>query len=483
MIPTNALPSMLLICNSVATEKPTMNTLMNTSLHADEQEQSLANGPENNLIVSGIAKAGNEEPGVPQTALDRWVDDGGPPLPDEESDGRLAGTPFQVRLTALELVVVREKGEAASHPANKEAAAGTEGAAESRATSTVRTNKARTLDDVVSEIANQEARLQRERFPVSRLRIDGDRVIAGGKEFRLGMEGFRRLCKSFKAPAEYLASLKPDLRARVLQAHFEEGRFGDAKLNDKTSCIVSRDGALLDVGRIDLFTLDNGAVLQAAREGIGNPASTLEVQNFHLEDESFVIDLVSPQLAEEVRPGDLLHGGVHVKHSLFDGQATQVMAYVVRLICANGLVQRQCLGEKRRSTPRTRRLAAGRPAAKEMQMAQIRKLVADTWTGLQQKLGAIRRLRDKPVKIRTILERFLRQAHLFSHGLMESLLLAWEEEGSEFSAFGALNALTRVSTHAEEMPPWQRARLARLAGVFANQDVHLCQHCFSILAH
>jgi hypothetical protein len=345
----------------------------------------------------------------------------------------------------------------------------------------VRANKVRTLDEVIQEIASQEAGVRRERFPASHLRFEADQVIAGEKEFHLGGEGIRRVCKAVAAPAEYVASLKPELRARIFQAHLEEGRFADSKLTDKTSCIVIRKGAFLDIGRADLFALDNAAVLQATRDGIGSHAPAVDVQNFHLDDESFVIDLVSPQVAEEVRPGDVLRGGVHVTHSQFDGQATQVMAYVVRLVCSNGLVQRQCLGEKRRSTPRTRRLAADRPEAKEMQMSQIHKLVADTWSGLQEKLRAIRVLRDKKVEIRTNLERFLRQAHLFSRSLMDRLLVAWETEGSESSAFGALNALTRVATHAEEMPAWQRRRLARLAGVYANQDVHLCPHCFSIL--
>jgi hypothetical protein len=116
-----------------------------------------------------------------------------------------------------------------------------------------------------------------------------------------------------------------------------------------------------------------------------------------------------------------------------------------------------------------------------MQTAQIRKLVTDTWSGLQEKLAAIRRLGDKRVEVRAALERFLRQAHLYSVSLMAQLLHAWEEEGGESTAFGALNALTRVATHSPELPPWQRHRLSRLAGVYANQDVHLCPHCFSII--
>jgi hypothetical protein len=343
-------------------------------------------------------------------------------------------------------------------------------------------NKPRTLDELLREVTEREAGVQRQPFPATKVQIEPGRLIAGDKEFRLGDEALRRLCRHFQAPADYLTRLKPELRSRLLQEHFAEGRYADPKLTDRTSCIISRGDSFLDLGRSDLLTLDNAAVLQAVRDGVGGDAPALEVRTLHLDDESMTLDVVSPLLAEEVRPGDILHAGVHVRHSQLAGEATQVLVYVIRQLCENGLVQRQCLGEARRSTPRARRLSAERPEAREMQSAQIRRLVTETWGGLQQKLTAIRRLKDKRVEVRTALERFLRQAHLFSHALLGRLLQAWEQEGGEATAFGVLNALTRVATHAPQMPGWQRQRLSRLAGIYANQDVHLCPHCFSILA-
>jgi hypothetical protein len=346
-----------------------------------------------------------------------------------------------------------------------------------------RANIPRSLDAVLREVAEREAGLRREPFPASQIRVEPGRVIAGGRTLRLGDEGLRRLCRRFQAPADYLSRLNSDLRARVLKYHFANGHYADRSLNDQTSCIISRGDTFLDLGRSDLLTLDNTALLQALRDGVGADAAVLEVQNLRLDDESLAIDVVSPRLAEEVRPGDAIRAGVHVRHSQLNGEATQILAYVLRLVCANGLVQRQCLGAKRGSTPRARRLAARQPEARDKQIAQVSRLIADTWGGLQEKLAAIRRLRDKPVpKVGTALERFLRQAHLFSRGLMGQLLQAWEEEGSEATAFGALNALTRVATHAQEMPAWRRQRLARLAGLYANQDVHLCDYCFSVIA-
>src|SRR5205823_1774029 len=128
-----------------------------------------------------------------------------------------------------------------------------------------------------------------------------------------------------------------------------------------------------------------------------------------------------------------------------------------------GLVHRECLASEHRSTPRTRRIPVNRPQAKEMQINQIRKLVADNFKRLEQKLAAIEQLQRKRIEgIGAVVERFLRQAHLYSRSLYGRLLEAWEEEGSEQSAFGVLNALTRVATHAHGMPVWQRRRLSRL---------------------
>jgi hypothetical protein len=93
-----------------------------------------------------------------------------------------------------------------------------------------------------------------------------------------------------------------------------EGRRARRGLTDETSCILSRDGTFLDFARSDLLTLDDASVLAAACEGVGDLARTLEVQGLGLGDESFVVDVVSPQVTEEVRPGDVIRGGVHIAH-------------------------------------------------------------------------------------------------------------------------------------------------------------------------
>jgi hypothetical protein len=340
------------------------------------------------------------------------------------------------------------------------------------------------LDEAIRQLSEHEATLRYDRLPASHLRVEADRLIAGGREYQLGSGGMERLCGHLRAPADYIGRLPAELRARLLQHHLQESSFADRNLSNGNCLVISRDGAFVNLGRSDLYTLNSTAVLQAVREGVRDDAPTLAVQNLRTHDESFAIDLVSPAISQEVRRGDIIRGGVHVEHSPVSAQATLVLPYVVRLLCINGLVQRQCLGQKRssRSTPRTRRLAADREDAHELQVAQIRRLVGDAWLGLRTKLETIRCLQDERVDVEKTLEQFLRQARMFSRALMQRLLRAWQDEvASDRTAFGLLNALTWVATHSDDLSYHQRGRLARLAGIFANRHVHLCPQCFSVL--
>jgi len=80
------------------------------------------------------------------------------------------------------------------------------------------------------------------------------------------------------------------------------------------------------------------------------------------------------------------------------------------------------------------------------------------------------------------LQRFLRQARMHSARLLKLVEAAWRAEGAEPTAFGFLNALTRVATHEADLSAPQRRRLDLLAGIFAGQERHLCPACFSVLS-
>src|SRR4051812_15541167 len=78
-------------------------------------------------------------------------------------------------------------------------------------------NRPRTnFDEASRRIVEHGAGLGSERFPISQLRLEGDRVITGDRELRLDGDGLRRLCGHLHAPVDYLQRLSPKLRNDLL---------------------------------------------------------------------------------------------------------------------------------------------------------------------------------------------------------------------------------------------------------------------------
>ena len=152
---------------------------------------------------------------------------------------------------------------------------------------------------------------------------------------------------------------------------------------------------------------------------------------------------------------------------------------MLRLVCSNGMTHRECAGSR---AVRTRRLAVDHPDATRLQIAQVERLAADVWRKLGEKVAAFRGLREEQIDVLAFLERWLGRARLSARNLMPILQRAWEEEARETSAYGAVNAMTRVATHNVALPLRQRHVLSRLAGLVSFRRLHICPHCFSLLS-
>jgi len=146
------------------------------------------------------------------------------------------------------------------------------------------------------------------------------------------------------------------------------------------------------------------------------------------------------------------------------------------------MIRRICIREDPSSLSRPRKLPAHLATARERQMTQISELTGRVWAGLQAKLDTFKTTNERPAHVVNLLTRFLERARLSPKKLMPSLRRAWSHEGSENTIFAAVNALSNVATHDQEVPLRQRRALAVLAGFLAFQKDHLCGRCWSILA-
>jgi hypothetical protein len=171
--------------------------------------------------------------------------------------------------------------------------------------------------------------------------------------------------------------------------------------------------------------------------------------------------------------------GLQITYSVTGEAATTIESYFYRLVCENGMVHRECVSAK---AARTRRLPVTHANARELQLDQVRRLAVSEWSALTAKLESLHRLNSKPLDVLAFFRRSLERARLRLGALLALLEAAWQCEGGQATAWGAMNALTRVATHERNLPHRTRRVLAGLAGILAFRDRHVCPRCFSYLA-
>ena len=305
------------------------------------------------------------------------------------------------------------------------------------------------------------------------LTVLDDTLVVGDERLALTQESRDRIFASVSAPATYLRELSPSFQGQALAHHVSRGDFG------ATVAVAARNGEVFAITRGDLVHLSGEEVLTALAEGLGEGSTALSVARIADTGDRLDVELVSSRKAIEVRRGDLVQGGLHLTHHRFGERATLIQTYMLRLVCTNGMTMRECVS--RDGIVRTRKLAAGHPNGKALQLDQIRRLATRNWEALEPRLDEVKATSERPVDVEAVLSRWLQRARI-SPQLMGRLLGAWREEGSEPTQFAAVNALTRVATHDASLSLRQRRILASLGGLLAFSEVHICPRCFTVLA-
>jgi hypothetical protein len=237
-----------------------------------------------------------------------------------------------------------------------------------------------------------------------------------------------------------------------------------------------------------LAELNNVEVLTAVADSLGNDADGLLVPRIDYTDGWLELDLASPAKTREIRRGDVVKAGLHIEHSRYGDQATQVHAFIYRLICANGMTRRECVSAE--GIVRTRKLPADHPRAKELLLDQVRRLTARTWEKLEPQLMELHSTSERRASVQELLRQWLQRARISTRvtgatpprTVMDRLLTAWRSEGAEDTTYAAVNALTSVGSHDTELTSRQRRSLSSLGGLLAFSGLHICPRCFSVLA-
>ena len=321
--------------------------------------------------------------------------------------------------------------------------------------------------------------------PIERLKVTEGELIFDKNSIPLNKGARTRLFEKVGAPLAYLEKRSVDVQTLALRDHIQQGCFGPAPKP------VLRNGELFTLRRDNLVELAHTEVLQAVAESLGNGIDALELSRMDYADGRLELELVSPAKSIEVRRGDVVTAGLHIEHSRYRDQATQVQSFVYRLVCENGMTRRECVSAD--GIVRIRKLPASHPRAKELLLDQVRRLTARTWQKLEPQLLELRATSERRADVPHLLRQWVQRARFSTRStpsdrtwriptVMDRLLAAWCDSGAENTYYAAVNALTWVGSHDRELSPRERRTLSLLGGMLAFSGVHVCPRCFSVLS-
>jgi len=314
-----------------------------------------------------------------------------------------------------------------------------------------------------------------------RFEIMEDRIIFDNNSVPLTQQSRNRLFEKARAPFVYLSERAIDVQILALRDHFRQQDFGAAPK------FVLRNGELFTLVRSQLIELNLHEVVAAVGEALGADADNLNVSRIDYKDGRLDLDFVSPARTIELRRDDIVQAGLHIEHVCYGDCATQIHSYVYRLVCENGMTRRECSPD---GIVRIRKLSVSHPRGKELLLDQIRRLTTRTWQTLEPQLLELRNTSDRRADVPHLLRQWVQRARIsprttngeMPQTVMDRLLRAWRAEGAESSYYAAVNALTWVASHDQELSPRQRRVLSLLGGLLAFSGVHICPRCFSVLS-
>jgi hypothetical protein len=343
-----------------------------------------------------------------------------------------------------------------------------------------------TLPQLIRQVATSEAVFSTtDGVSAGSVDVTEDALIVGENSIPMSEDVRLDLLSKAGAPRSYLAKRNIDIQILTLREHLRQGDLGDTLVP-----VLQRD-QLFTLQGGGLVELSHSEMLSAAVDSLGPSADGLKLSRIDQIGGRLELELVTDAKTVEVRRGDVLKGGLHLTHSRFGGPATQIHSFVYRLVCTNGLIHRECDSSK--GIVRTRKVPATHPRAKEIELDQIRRLTLRTWNKLEHQLRELRATSERRADVPQLLRQWLQRARLSTRTnddrstnsiptTMDRLLRAWRAEGAEGTYYGAVNALTWVGSHDQDLSPRHRRVLSLLGGLLGFSGAHVCPRCFSVLS-
>ena len=304
--------------------------------------------------------------------------------------------------------------------------------------------------------------------------LGGERFETGYEELEFSDHARATLCAQLKIPGNLLQRLGKGLGCLVLRCLVHS----DPKIKTQRLRVVHNTrGVALSLASPELATPTNQEVVAAIRDAWPDDISseTLSVSELNITDAEFELSCHTNRLTAEPQPGDILHGGIAIRHSQAGTAPTVVLSYIRRLVCSNGLTQRVCLHGRPSRTKRCR--AENSP---ERALDAIKRQIAGAWDQLQHRLDGFGELLEHRFEVDALPEA-LRRRWSINRQVGEEIAQALQNDelGRTLTEYDVVNALSRVATHSTRLRPRYRHHLSLAAGMFAQRHIHQCPTCGS----
>ena len=298
------------------------------------------------------------------------------------------------------------------------------------------------------------------------VRIDGD-------VHECAPPAWETLCSFLDVPADLLPQLREGPGGIIMRAIHGAGR-RSRTAPENLRLAHDSQGRILAMTDADLAVLSNMEVITSIRQAWPDISSeTLSVSQLDLTDTEFELSCHTEQRAIEPRPGDVLHGGITIRHSQVGQWPTVVLAYIHRLVCSNGLTQRLCLHGR---AGRVKRAKADN--SPEPMLEAIRLQVSHAWEQVQGRLDGMHQLLEHRYEAEGLSEG-LRRRWSIKRDLADQIAQALGNDELErtYTEYDLVNALSRVVTHNNSLAPRYRRQLSLAAGTLAQRHIRQCPTC------
>jgi hypothetical protein len=297
-----------------------------------------------------------------------------------------------------------------------------------------------------------------------------NRIELGAATYELSSQPWLSLCKYLEIPENLLPKLGAGLGGLVLKCLKKTSLTAPKKIR----AAYNAEGRIVSITPANLVCLSNEDVADVIQKASPPDiiSQTLSTKLLLTETE-FELSCYTRQLTAEPKVGDILCGGISIRHSQTGQTPTVVLGYVHRLVCSNGMTQRVCLGGK---PARTKRCKAKN--SKQTVLAAVREQIRNAWSQLEERLEGIKQLTKHRLEVDQLPEALRRRWSINRSVAAEiAAALRNDELGRTYTEYDLVNALSRVATHSQRLAPRYRRHLALAAGMFAQRHIHQCPQC------